>query len=231
MKRLTGMLALLILAIVPAVAMAHEGNPDFRSEINFVDPERLGEGLSITVVNFDDHVRIENESGKEILVLGYDDEPYGRMSPDGTVEINLNSPSHYLNEDRFADIEMPERADKDAEPDWEQIGENGIFEWHDHRSHYMTKGTPPQVEDESERTKVFDYTIPMEVGGEPATIHGTLFWAGRDSDVPVIPFVILALVVIATIGFWVKRRRDDSDAEPEANDRSGTEEQEEREAW
>ena len=29
---------------------------------------------------------------------------------------------------------------------------------------------PPQVEDESVRTKVFDYEIPIEVDGGPATI-------------------------------------------------------------
>ena len=64
----------------------------------------------------------------------------------------------------------------------------------------MSEGTPPQVKDESEKTKVFDYVIPLEVGGQPATVEGTLTWVGKSSKAPVIPFVILGLAIIAALG-------------------------------
>ena len=102
MKRLTATLALFIFAILPGMASAHQGNPNFRSEIDSITPARLGQGIQLEIVNFDDHVRLVNKSGKEVVIKGYDGEPYARISADGTVEVNLNSPAYYLNEDRFA---------------------------------------------------------------------------------------------------------------------------------
>jgi hypothetical protein len=40
----------------------------------------------------------------------------------------------------------------------------------------MATGTPPQVKDESKRTKVFDYEIPLRIDGEKGAIEGSLFW-------------------------------------------------------
>lgn len=231
MKRVLGFLALLILVAAPAPASAHQGNPNFRSEITSVQPKPLGEGLQLEIVNFDDHVRLVNKSGKDVVIEGYDGEPYARISADGTVAVNLNSPAYYLNEDRYADVQVPARADAKAEPDWKVIGDNGEFEWHDHRSHYMGQGTPPQVKDESKETKVFNYKIPIEVAGKPAKIDGTLTWVGTGSKAPVIPFVILGLAIIAAIGFWViRRRRNDGDGG--AHGRPDTDHpREEKEAW
>lgn len=218
MKRLTATLALFIFAILPGMASAHQGNPNFRSEIDSITPARLSQGIQLEIVNFDDHVRLVNRSGKEVVIKGYDGEPYARISADGTVEVNLNSPAYYLNEDRFADVDVPATANAKAAPDWKQVADDGTFEWHDHRSHYMGQGTPPQVKDESEKTKVFDYVIPLEVGGEPAKVNGTLTWVGTGSKPPVIPFVILGLAIIAAAGFWISRRRrnDDSGEDTEA---------------
>lgn len=225
MKRLAGLFALLIIAVSPTVASAHQGNSNYRSEITSIRPASVANGLEVSVVNFDDHVKLINNTGKEVVILGYDGEPLARILADGTVEENLNSPSYYLNQDRFADVDLPERADEKADPDWEEVGQNGTYEWHDHRSHYMSEGLPPQVKDESEKTKVFDYRIPIEVGGEPAVVSGTLTWVGEDSRVPVIPFVILGLAVIAAIGFWIARRRRAE--ETETGDRA----EKDGEAW
>lgn len=204
-------------------ASAHQGNPDFRSIVNSIDPAAVTGGLEAEVVNFDDHVVLTNDSGKDVLILGYDGEPYARISADGKVEVNLNSPSHYLNEDRFANVAMPDRADKDAEPAWEEVEGAGRFEWHDHRSHYMSEGDPPQVEDKSERTKIFDYEIPIEVGGKAASIDGTLFWRGRDTGAPLLPFVLLGVLVVGGLAFVVIRRR--------RRYGNGPDEAEEREVW
>lgn len=226
MKLFLGILALLVLVICPTMASAHQGDSRYRSEITSIRPAALAEGLSIEVVNFDDHVRLENGTGKDVVILGYKGEPYARILADGIVEVNLNSPSHYENEDRLAQVEVPDRADAEAAPDWEQVGENGIFEWHDHRSHYMSESLPPQVEDESQEVKIFDYEIPIEVDGRPVRVDGTLRWVGNDSSVPVIPFVILGLAVIAAAGFWMRQRRR-SAGEEEAGDGDD----ESREAW
>lgn len=219
MKRVLSLLALFIFVAVPASSSAHQGNPDYRSEITSIQPGALADGLTVEIINFDDHVRLVNQTGKEVIINGYDGDPYARIESGGAVYVNLNSPAYYLNEDRFAAVEVPDRADPKAKPDWKQVADNGTFEWHDHRSHFMGTGTPSQVSDESKETKVFDYTIPIEVGGEPAKVNGTLTWVGTGSKAPVIPFVILGLAIIAAIVFWlIRRRRNDDEQAPRSGD-------------
>lgn len=208
MKRLTGTIcAFLALAmVISPVSSAHQGNPNYRSEITSISPSGLSGGVALSVKNFDDGVELVNRSGKTVMVIGYDGEPYLRFSPDGTVEVNLNSPSYYLNEDRFADVEVPDRADPDATPQWNQIDGTGVSYWHDHRSHYMGDGVPVQVTDEDTVTKVFDYRIPLMIGGEPAKAQGTLTWVGSEEGTPVAPFIGLALIAAAGTAFVVIRR-------------------------
>ena len=221
MKLLTGTLCALLLAMVittPA-ANAHQGNPNFRSEITSISPAALAEGLEMSVKNFDDNIELVNRTGKVVLIKGYDGEPYVRFDPDGLVVVNLNSPAYYLNEDRLGDVALPDRADSQAAPDWEEVDDTGTWSWHDHRSHYMSEGVPPQVSDESVVTKVFDYTIPMSIDGVPVEASGTLTWVGSDDSVPVLPFVGLGLLVVAALAgaVLIRRRRQD---EPTGTDRS-----------
>lgn len=211
MKRLLGIIALLILAVAPTAATAHEGNANYRSEITSIQPQRLADGLTLETYNFDDGVRLSNETGKEVVVIGYQDEPYVRITADGLVQVNLNSPTFYLNEDRWADVEPPARADPEAEPEWETVDETGQYSWHDHRSHYMSEQTPPQVTDKSVETKVFDYGIPLRVDGEPVKAVGTLTWVGSDERFPIIPFIVLGIVAVGGLVFLLLRRRGNGD--------------------
>jgi hypothetical protein len=213
----------LAVAALPTPSAAHEGNPDFRSEVRGLEPAT--EGVSVEVLNYDDSLELRNDSGETVVVEGYDGEPYLRILGDGTVQVNTRSPSHYLNGDRYADAEVPPEADPKAPPVWETVDRTGRYAWHDHRAHYMGQGTPQQVTDESKRTEVFDYSVPVEVGGTPAAITGTLVWVGRDSGVPILPFVILAVVAAALgVAIVVRRRRrgDGGSDEPE---------REAKEAW
>jgi len=222
MKRISGTLCALLLAmsIASSAANAHQGDPNFRSEITSVSPADLAQGLEMSVKNFDDNIELVNRTGKVVLVKGYDGEPYLRFSPDGLVEVNLNSPAYYLNEDRLADVTLPDRADPDAVPEWSEIDDSGTYSWHDHRSHYMAEGVPPQVSDESLVTKVFDYEIPMSVGGVPAKAAGTLTWVGSDSSVPTLPFVGLGLLLVVALAgaVTIRRRRQSEQADADRPD-------------
>ena len=214
MKRFAGTLcaALAVVAVFAPLSSAHQGNPNFKSEITSIGPAGAADGIALSVKNFDDGLELVNRSGKVVMVMGYDGEPYLRFSPDGTVEVNLNSPSYYLNEDRFADVEIPDRADPEAAPEWKQIDDTGVSYWHDHRSHYMGEGVPVQVTDENTVTKIFDYSIPMMVDGESVDARGTLTWVGSDEGVPVAPFIALALLAVAG-GAWLVMRRRRADAD------------------
>ncbi len=157
--------ALVALCVAVPDALAHEGNPNYRSEVRSIAP--AVPGLHARVLNFDDRIELVYDGHDQLIVDGYRDEPYLRFQPDGRVEVNRRSPAGYLNEDRYAQVDLPAAADPKARPQWRTIARNGRYDWHDHRIHWMggAGSLPPAVKDESEPTRVFDWTIPVEAGG------------------------------------------------------------------
>lgn len=201
-------LGLAIALLAASAAQAHQGNPNYRSVVDSITP--AVKGLTLHVLNYDDRFELTNHSGRTVTVQGYDREPYARVLADGTVEVNKRSPAYYLNDDRFADVEVPASADPKAPPQWSVVDRTGSLQWHDHRMHWMSKSLPPQVKVRSKRTKVFDYAIPLRVGGQPGSIRGTLFWQ-PDSGGGAPVGAIVGLVALALLGLGavavVRRRR------------------------
>jgi LPXTG-motif cell wall-anchored protein len=198
--------------LMAAPALGHEGNADFRSEVDAVRPNVPG--VSVEVLNYDADMELIVREGHEVTIYGYEGEPFARILRDGTVEKNERSPATYLNTDRYAEATVPASANPKAPPVWKTVDESGTLRWHDHRMHYMAKGTPPQVEDESERTKVFDYAIPLRVNGRKGAIEGTLFWVGP-ADTSKTPFLIAGAAIVLLGGaaaLIVRRRRQDADS-------------------
>ncbi len=196
----------LLACFTPTQAEGHAGNPNFSSQVHGLS--RPVEGISVEVLGFDDRLQLLNRSGKTVVIYGYEGEPYSRILADGTVETNANSPAVYLNEDRYAAVQVPKQADASAPADWTKVSDGGEFNWHDHRMHWMQSTTPPQVKNESRKTKIFDYRIPIRVGGRRDAIDGTLFWVGP-ADTPKMPLLIggFVLIVICGAGVLVIRRR------------------------
>jgi hypothetical protein len=205
------------LALAPAPALAHGGNPNFRSEINSIQPP-LPSGVSIEVLDYDSYFQVKDLRGHEVVIDGYNGEPYVRIERDGTVQVNEKSPATYLDDSRFpTDVTVPKTADPKDPPEWKTVDDSGTFIWHDHRMHWMVANQlPPQVKDKGEKTKIFTYEIPMTVDGTKTTMHGTLWWVGSTSTSKV-PFVIAAIVILLSGGalvLWLRRRnRDDDDTE------------------
>ena len=198
--------ALLALAAAPT-ALAHQGNPTYRSVIDQVSPKFPG--VRLRVLNLDDRLELQNTSGKTVVVKGYQGEPYARVLGDGTVEVNHNSPAFYLNNDRTSTGTVPANAKPGATPDWRIVDRAGSFQWHDHRIHWMSTIAPKQVTDKSKRTKVFDWKVPLTVGGTDGAVNGTLFWAGTGGGAPVGAYAGLALIALLGLGAVpvVRRRR------------------------
>jgi hypothetical protein len=208
---------LVVLAAAPA-ALAHEGNPNFLSQVDAITPPT--DGVTVEVLNRDDRLLLHNTSGEDVVIEGYDEEPYARLRADGTVEVNTRSPAYYINEDRFANVKTPDGIDGTGTPQWKQISKTGRFEWHDHRFHWMGKTTPPQVKDESVRTKVFDWKVPVEIGGTRGSIGGTLFWTPLPGGGPPLAaiFVGAGLLIACCIAVAVVRHRRRNPAERPAQE-------------
>jgi hypothetical protein len=196
-----------VLAMLGAgIADAHKGSLNYRSTVRTVEPRVAG--LDVQVLNYDDRLQLINNTGREVEVRGYGREPYVRLLSDGTVEVNRRSPSYYLNEDRYGNAVVPAQAKNGAPPQWTVVDKSGRYEWHDHRIHYMAKSVPKQVTDKSKRTKVFDWRVPIVVGGRPARIKGDLYWVPKSGGLPHGALLALAAIVFAgLILVEVSRRR------------------------
>jgi hypothetical protein len=207
MRKLIVGSALLVSALAPAGAPAHGGNPNYRSEFRSVRP--AVPGLHVEVLNYDDRLLLINRTGKTVLVRGYEREPYARLKGDGTVEVNRNSPSFYLNQERYGGTQVSPTAGPRKPPDWVLVGKTSRFETHDHRIHWMSKeAIPPRVSDKDKRTRVFDWRVPVEVGSERAAITGSLFWTpSSGGGIPSAAIVALTVLIVVSAVLFIATRR------------------------
>ncbi|HEY2631585.1 MAG TPA: hypothetical protein VGI26_04320 [Solirubrobacteraceae bacterium] len=185
----------------------------YRSYITAIVPRFPG--LEIEVLEFADRLILRNHTGKTVTVFGYSGEPYARVQPNGTTEQNVRSPAVYLNTSFYATVTVPPTANAADPPKWVVVDRTGELEWHDHRIHWMSPLTPPQVKDTSKRTKIFNWSVPVEVGGTHGVVRGELFWVPEGSKAPVAAIVALIAVVLAGGAFvLVVRRRRAATAPP-----------------
>jgi hypothetical protein len=211
---------MLMPALFAASAAAHAGNPNYESLVNGVTPNIPG--FSVVVINGDDRLEAVDRSPATVVIDGYQQEPYVRMDPDGTVAVNLRSPAYYLNSDREGTAPIPASANPKATPDWKVVAHDGRFQFHDHRMHWMGAKNPPQVKDTAVRTKITDWRVPVHTAGKDGAITGTLFWRGSSGGPPAGAFIGLAaflLLAVATVVIVRRRRGEggvDAIKEPQA---------------
>lgn len=187
-------LAIAVIAAVgvvalPGVAHADPAGPtDYRTTITAVRP--ASDAFDVDVEGGDAFLRLTVAPGHEVVVLGYDAEPYLRIRSDGAVEQNRRSYATYANEDRDGRTEVPAIVDPEADPDWERVGAGGAWAWHDHRAHWMGTGPPIGLEPgESLPPQV----VPIVVDGVPFEIEVRITLVAAPSRVPVAFGVVIGL--------------------------------------
>ena len=204
---LLGVLATLAVA---GPASAHVGGgaagSDFDGRVTAVRPELPG--VTVRVLQFGDDLELVHRSGTEVVVPGYQDEPYLRIGPDG-VWRNQRSPATYINLDRYARITLPGKADPRAEPEWVQLSTEPQYVWHDHRTHWMTQGQlPPAVAaDPSRSHTVFEWRVPLRYGDTEAAVEGVLTWTPPPSPVLVWPLYVATALLAAAAGLLARTAR------------------------
>lgn len=143
-RHLIALLVALFVVATPNVAVADAAGPtDWRTTIVAVEP--AAPTVEFSIVGGDAFVRAIVDPGHELVVFGYDGEPYLRIDADGTVSENARSFATYYNTERYGSDDIPDLVDNDAPPEWRQVGEGGDWAWHDHRAHWMSE-TPIGLE-------------------------------------------------------------------------------------
>ena len=138
-------------------------------------------------------VELRRTTAHQVVVLGYQGEPYLRLDADGVWE-NESSPAVYLNRDRFASQAPPASATPDAAPAWKRLHGGDSARWHDHRVHWMSTIPPPQVQADPGRPRVIfaDNHVDLLVDGTPVSAVVKLSWVPRPH-----PWIWLGLVAAA----------------------------------
>jgi hypothetical protein len=237
----TALSAAFMLALVVAPAIAHEGDPHYRSVVRQIVPPT--DGLSATVLDHDDALQLVNQSDRDVVVLDEDGEPYARLLADGTVQVNAHS-SMATGENAppsggdgtkdsadaapYASVTLLAHGDEGhgAQPHddagatgapgaaWVTIDRAGRYAWHDPRINYRAQPVPPQVRDEARETKVKDWRVPLLVAGQAGDVLGTLTWVGEPgagSSFPTAAVISLVVLALLAAGAVVLVRRRRTD--------------------
>ena len=179
------LLAWMVTVMVAPPATAHSGSgsvgpSNYLTELTEIEP--AVDGVRVRVLDLGDRLELTNASDDDVVVLGYEDEPYLKVGPGGVFENRLSSAT-YVNADRQATTDIPEEVDAKADPEWRKVSDGRTVRWHDHRAHWMGSEDPPAVDaDRSRRHVIFDrWEVPIVVAGTKVTVAGTLTWSPAPS--------------------------------------------------
>jgi hypothetical protein len=175
LSRYTTLLLAVAALVAPAAASAHGRTglaKGYVSTVAGLKPNVLG--VSVAVIGGDDRLRLSNYSGKTIVILGYQREPYLRFAGRAVYE-NVRSPAAQLNRFRFPHGLEPGTTDATAAPKWRRVSRGLSFEWHEHRIHWTSKRPPAVVQQEPDKVhRIFYWRVPGRADGRPFAISGFL---------------------------------------------------------
>lgn len=188
------LLALVVVLVPARPASAHGVGgvqpTDFESRIVKVSPELAG--VTIRIRDLGETIELRNDATTDVVVLGYDREPYLRVGPDGVFR-NARSPATFWNRARTPSGSLPDTYDANAEPRWEHLGDAPVARWHDHRAHWM--GSERQVHGGEARV-VSTWTITLVQGDSRSVVSGEIRFVPGPAPVP---WLLVSVVLAAAI--------------------------------
>ena len=186
-----------VASAAPAAAHGVEGVEPSNYDTRILGVTPRVRGVSVRVVDLGDRLELTNDTDRDVVVLGYEDEPYLRVGPRGTYE-NTRSPSRHLNRTRLATTEVPDSADPDATPRWHRVGDGTTVRWHDHRAHWMGRDDPRMVRRDPGSVHVIQpWRVEMVQGDTRIGVRGDLRWVPGPSPWP---WLGLALGIAVALG-------------------------------
>lgn len=184
-------LCLLVLCIAPAAAHTAANASEY--EITLVTGiEPALPGVTATAAKDGSSVGLRNRTGTPLTVLGYQDEPYLRITATA-VMVNEHSLTTYANSESVLDS-VPRGARAGAEPRWVPSSEPA--RWHDSRISW-TGDLPASVRRHPDKGHVLDHwRIPLRYGGRDAAILGEVRWRPTNWHATAVMWGCIGLVVV-----------------------------------
>lgn len=198
---LTVVIAASILMAGASPALAHTvagtGATNYKTTLRFVKPAL--DGLRVKVIEAGSRLEVSYAGSGEVVVQGYQGEPYLRIGDKGVFE-NLKSPATYINKTRNG-VNPPTDTDPKAAPQWHKISDDHVARWHDHRIHFMGNIDPPPVRNApGVRHPITDWTLTITKGARTVTAGGDLVWVPGPSSAPMLLLAALLLALLAFVG-------------------------------
>jgi hypothetical protein len=158
-------------------------------------------GLEIRAVDVGSQLQLVNRTGQEVVVLGYELEPYLRIGPGG-VEENQRSPATFSNRSATAPRQVPPEFDAKATPEWRRISGAQVASWHDHRAHWSGRSDPAVVRQAPGQRHVVqpNWQVPIKVGDQTVIASGNIVWVPGPSPWPWIAVAVLLVGAVLLAG-------------------------------
>lgn len=196
----------LALILWPTPAHAHGADaPDATNYRTLIKQAPDLAGLEVETIEAGARLQVTNHSGRNVEVLGYQNEPYLEIRPDGVYE-NIHSPATYLNI-TIAHVDPPATADPTVPPEWRKVTDEPRYRWHDQRV-IWTDPQPPAVVTAQPGVPhhLRDWTVPMRVDATPLTLAGSL-----EYEPPPPPWLwwglsVVAIVLVGLLGLSRQKR-------------------------
>ena len=201
-----------VVAFAAAPASAHTAAgprpTNYLSSIGSISPSIPG--VTVRVVELGNKLQLTNRTNADVVVLGYDDEPYLRVGPHGLYE-NLRSQATYLNRTRAGTTPVPAIArgtGASTPPRWHRVSGAHTAIWHDHRIHWMAPAPPPAVRHDpgAPHTVIPQWTVAFRYSTQTVAVSGRLDWVPGPSGWPWAPFV-LAMFAAGILAARARRGR------------------------
>jgi hypothetical protein len=181
---------------------------NYKSEVVAVSPTLPG--VRVRLLDLGNRVELTNTGATDVVVLGYQGEPYLRVGPGGVFE-NSRSPSVALNKVTATTSASttttvpPNTGAALVAPSWHRTGGGRSVRWRDRRTRWEG-AAPPVVRAAPGQTHVVvsQWLIGLRRGDVDATVSGRITYVPGPSPTPWL--LISGVLLVAVVGCGLLRR-------------------------
>jgi len=160
----------------------------------------LPSGVVVDIVGSDTFVRVRSV-GHDVMITGYQNEPYMHITTTGDVFVNDGSQTTLINGNRYGNVDTSSFVES-PNPVWRKIATDGTAMWHDHRVHWMSPKRPAPIDTMG---AVVAWKVPFSVDGVATTMSGTLFLREKAS---VLWWTAGFIALLCAVALSVRRRKE-----------------------